>query len=138
MAVIGFTGTRQLNLVSRERLDKLDELVHSLCKSGATDSHEPGATGLHGCADGADQYFHNVCLKYGVPVYGRPCRFVSDTSQYARMYPVEEPLSRNRKIVEDCAILIAMPIDPENEELRSGTWATIRYCRKAKKQLIVV
>lgn len=42
-------------------------------------------------------------------------------------------LERNKKIVDHCNILVAMPKESEHS-LRSGTWATIRYAWKRAKQ----
>jgi hypothetical protein len=45
----------------------------------------------------------------------------------------EKPyLERNLNIVKNSSILIACPIDKNKEELRSGTWSTIRQAKKAK------
>lgn len=44
-------------------------------------------------------------------------------------YPMLPYLERNRFIVDSVGLLIAAPFTPA-EELRSGTWATIRYARK--------
>lgn len=46
-------------------------------------------------------------------------------------------IERNHDIVDECERLIATPRTME-EELRSGTWATIRYARKLKKPVIIV
>lgn len=51
--------------------------------------------------------------------------------------PPRPYLERNRNIVRDCAALIATPKE-DFEELRSGTWATIRYARKLKRPIIIV
>lgn len=40
-----------------------------------------------------------------------------------------DPLARNRAMVDLCDLLIACPAKRQ-EELRSGTWATIRYARR--------
>lgn len=45
-------------------------------------------------------------------------------------------LDRNHDIVDACDVLIAAPKGPE--ELRSGTWATIRYARKVGKPVIIL
>lgn len=39
-------------------------------------------------------------------------------------------LERNANIVEESSILIACPIDKNEEEWRSGTWSTVRKARK--------
>ena len=47
------------------------------------------------------------------------------------------PLVRNRNIVRAVDIMIAAPAT-DKEELRSGTWATVRYCRQARKPVIML
>ena len=47
------------------------------------------------------------------------------------------PLERNRIIAERCDALLACPSEP-TEQLRSGTWATVRYARKAGKPVTFV
>jgi len=43
----------------------------------------------------------------------------------------EEPyLKRNLNIIKNSSILIACPIDKNREDLRSGSWSTIRKARK--------
>lgn len=46
------------------------------------------------------------------------------------------PLDRNRDIVDAADELWVCPKGPE--ELRSGTWATVRYARKRKRRVRVV
>ncbi len=45
-------------------------------------------------------------------------------------------LGRNRVIVRCCDTLLAFP-NTEREILRSGTWATVRFARSLKKEVIV-
>jgi hypothetical protein len=47
-----------------------------------------------------------------------------------------EYLERDQNIVDEIDVLIAVPKDAE-EQLRSGTWATVRYARKRKTVLII-
>lgn len=51
--------------------------------------------------------------------------------------PHGDPLQRNHVIVENSDILIAAPQE-DGEILRSGTWATVRYARKAGKPIIML
>jgi hypothetical protein len=46
------------------------------------------------------------------------------------IYPELPPLERNRVIVKRIYGLLACP-KTDDEELRSGTWATVRYAREA-------
>lgn len=134
MITIGFTGTRQIDLVSQERLSYLEDIL--LAKDVDSDFR---ATAVHGCAEGADSVFHQMCLNLNIPVYGRPAtNSKTKLGQFRFVYMPEAPLVRNRKIVEDCDVLIAVPVNPLVEEKRSGTWATIRYARKLNKQIIII
>jgi len=45
----------------------------------------------------------------------------------------KEYLVRDHDIVDECDLLIVVP-KTRKEELRSGTWATVRYARKQGKQ----
>lgn len=45
---------------------------------------------------------------------------------------------RDKDIVDECTLLLAAPLDENKEELRSGTWQTIRYARKIKKPYILL
>lgn len=56
----------------------------------------------------------------------------SDREETPRDY-----LTRNHNIVKACDMLVATP--GENvEQLRSGTWATIRYAKKLDKHLYLI
>ncbi|MEK6883191.1 MAG: hypothetical protein AABY22_26430 [Nanoarchaeota archaeon] len=46
-------------------------------------------------------------------------------------------LERNKDIVNESDLLIACP-KSNKEELRSGTWATIRYARKVRKKVVII
>jgi len=46
-------------------------------------------------------------------------------------------LERNHRIVDACDLLIACP-RTATEEVRSGTWATVRYALKLNKRVLIV
>ncbi len=46
-------------------------------------------------------------------------------------------LKRNHDIVDESDILIGFP-SSEEERLRSGTWATVRYARKTGKRIYII
>ncbi len=46
-------------------------------------------------------------------------------------------LTRNKDIVRETDILIAAPAEIE-EQIRSGTWSTVRYARKLGKPVFVI
>lgn len=53
-----------------------------------------------------------------------------------RLLPPLPYLERNKAIVNNTDVLIAAPRGPE--VLRSGTWSTVRYARKAGKKVIIL
>ena len=118
----------------------------------------PVATGFcHGDCIGADEQAHNVVLKYKIPICIYPPNkrifrsnihndlvwsgtkakcfsewgtlFILDNGNKIIFYSEDDYLKRNRKIIKKSDVLIATPGQKE-EQLRSGTWATIRYARK--------
>lgn len=63
------------------------------------------------------------------------------TERHAHFVSVPRPaLERNRRIVDMCQRLLAMPAHPEDDprSLRSGTWATIRYARAQGRPVLTV
>lgn len=88
---------------------------------------------------GSDTDFHNLCVNYR--------ELNLDKSLIIHIYPPNNPslrafnkadilmdekpyLERNLNIVKNSDILIACPIDKNQEILRSGTWSTIRQAKK--------
>jgi len=53
------------------------------------------------------------------------------------MLEEKPPLERDMDIARSCDILFATPRTLK-EEIRSGTWATIRYARKLNKMVVVL
>ena len=103
----------------------------------------------HGDCVGADNDFHNICrsLKPSIKneadilIHIRPggttnnnfrafCK--GDFHYYAKPF-----LERNKDIVNNCDILLACPRS-NVEELRSGTWATIRYANTISKPTKII
>ena len=103
---IGFTGTRR-GMSDSQRLQFLSVMrwFHDV-----TEFH-------HGAAIGADSEADEMV---------RQMNGVDTVVKHPATKGKE--LERNRDIVEVADILIAVPRD-DREELRSGTWATIRYAR---------
>jgi len=52
--------------------------------------------------------------------------------------PEKTYLERNLDIVKNSSLLIACPINKNKEELRSGTWSTIRKARKHKLTIYIL
>ena len=127
MVSIGFTGTQ--SGVSNDRLKKLRRYLRDAKTRGYKYFH-------HGDCIGADEQAHIIAIDVGLEVIVHPPKvnskraFVEDFTQ---RYPAKDYIARNHDIVDESAILIAMPKDVLNEELRSGTWATVRYAKRLNR-----
>ena len=134
MAVhIGFTGTQAGML--RIQADKVGHLLEI----------QPAHVRIldHGMCKGADEQTDGMARRAGYAIHIRPSTVINKQARcpvragYDMLFPAKPPLDRNRDIVDACEVLIAAPKEM-SETLRSGTWATIRYCRKVGKPLFIV
>ena len=93
----------------------------------------------HGDCVGADAQAHMIAQALGIPVVLHP---PSNDSKRAFCAAAEELpplpyLQRNHAIVDASQVMLATPGEAE-EQLRSGTWATIRYSKRRGVTLYVV
>lgn len=119
---VGFTGTRR-GMTDRQ-IGRLSEALITLKSEGFSIFH-------HGDCIGADEEAHDVAVRLGYTVVVHP-----PNDSRARAFkpssadlPEKPYLARNHDIVDACAVLLAAPVSSV-EELRSGTWATVRYSKK--------
>lgn len=134
---IGFTGTQDGMVPwQKEALESyLRQALHGYPPSEAHFFH-------HGDCVGADAEAHEIAHALGFRVIIHPPK-VSTKRAFCVLWsgdqyrPVADYLARNRCIVNECRTLIAAP-KASQEELRSGTWATVRYARKAKKNIVIL
>jgi hypothetical protein len=93
----------------------------------------------HGDCIGADVDFHKIVRRQGLYVIGHPP--IKDALRaFCEFDEIREPkdyLKRDLDIVSESDWMIFTPSGFE-EILRSGTWTTIRYTRKAKKDGFIV
>ena len=127
---IGFTGTQ--TGITPSQFDLLVEILEKLHE--VTEAH-------HGDCVGADREFSVVidCI-FGTGLIH--CHPPTDSKKRAFVradviYDPEPFLDRNKNIVNATEILIACP-KGMNEEIRSGTWATVRYARKQKGVIVIL
>lgn len=125
---IGFTGT-QLGMTVQQK-DRVRLLLEKLDPTGVA----------HGDCIGADAEFHNICLQLGKwirihPPYKGTKR--AYCKEWNEILPGKDYLVRNRDIVAGVDCLIACPAEYD-EQLRSGTWATVRYARERGIPIYVI
>lgn len=133
---LGFTGSREG--MTDEQKETVRRLLHELKPS---EVH-------HGDCIGADAQFAELSafwIESDIGVRRRPV-VVAHPSNIAGTcahtspdlrYPRKPPLERNRDIVGLSDRLIAAP-KSNQEEQRSGTWATIRYALKTATPVTIV
>ena len=121
MKHIAFTGTQRGMTDEQERT--LPNVLCAVCSVGDWFHH--------GDCIGADAQAHQHAKMAALRTHVHPCNIptkrafcIGDAAS-----PVAPPLDRNRVMVDLSYALIATPKSMV-EELRSGTWATIRYARK--------
>lgn len=124
---VGITGTRQG--MSSEQRKALYEIL----------------TGIHpkelhmGDCIGVDAEAAIMAKGLGVRIVSHPPistkyrAFVA----YDEERPVAEYLVRNERIVNETELLIGVP-RTHREQLRSGTWACIRYARKIRRMTCII
>jgi hypothetical protein len=129
--IIGFTGTQKgmsdyQKSVLRARLSNIKNT-------------NQGNEFHHGDCIGADAEAHIIAKLLGYriiihpPINGIKRAFCDGDL----ILPEKDYLARNQDIVEACDFLIACPISLK-EEVRSGTWYTIRFARRREKKLIIL
>jgi len=124
---VGFTGTR------RGMTDAQYNSVWALlCYRAPGHFH-------HGDCTGADEKAAHLARHAGMRIICHPptdsrlrANVVSDETRAPRPY-----LDRNHDIVDETTELIATPGEFE-EQLRSGTWSTVRYARRQGRRVLVV
>lgn len=129
---VGFTGT-QLGMTGYQ-LREVSRHLKALKNKGAHEFH-------HGDCVGADAEADKIALDLGYTIFVHPPEDPSKrafcTGGLRVILPKAPYLVRNRSIVDHTEVLIATP-KRLSEELRSGTWATIRYARKLRKDILLI
>ena len=129
---IGFTGNRfgLNNNQKKQILDILDQYNNIIVS--------------HGDCIGSDTDFHNLCVDYRnknqtkkilIHIYPPNNSTLRGFNNGDIIMKTQPYLKRNLDIIQNSSILIGCPINKNKEEIRSGTWSTIR---QAKKRNILV
>jgi hypothetical protein len=124
---IGFTGTQRG--MTEPQLRHIETLLEAVGRS-----HAAGRKFLHhGDCVGADAQAHWLSLRIGYAIHLHP---PSNPAKRAwcrgwRHCEVEQPyMVRNQAIVDWCSVLLVTPSGLEENQPRSGTWATVRRARR--------
>lgn len=135
MKIVGFTGTRNGLTEQQQKIVRglfefveISELHHGACFGADAEAVE---------IIGRMREGGWVCRIVAHPgdrgaLSSQPSLAASD-----EVLPCRPMLERNRHIVDASGSMIACPAEMQ-EEQRSGTWATIRYARKRKKDIAIV
>jgi predicted Rossmann fold nucleotide-binding protein DprA/Smf involved in DNA uptake len=96
----------------------------------------------YGACIGADSQAVLDAIDAGYTILAYPANNVPQAKQglipqQAILFKPRAALTRNKRIVDNSDILIVAP-QRVSEQLRSGTWATVRYARKQGKPIIYV
>jgi hypothetical protein len=136
MPTIGFTGTRE-DLTPRQTSALAQHLSERRQRLGVFIAR-------HGLCVGADVVFNAFVSTFeNVEIHAHPGMPVGsklrapDWPPHLIIHELEPPLERNKIIVEMSTEMVACPKEME-EQLRSGTWATIRYARGLKRPLAII
>jgi hypothetical protein len=126
---IGFTGTRiGMNTI---QTNIFEELIKSI---DMDEFH-------HGDCIGADEEAHEIVRKYkpDVQIFVHPPKEKKFRANCGGNYiaPEKNYIARDYDIVDACKRIIAVPYQ-KKELIRSGTWLTIRYARKANKEITII
>jgi hypothetical protein len=135
---IGFTGNRHgLSEEQKENikliLDKYKNIIVS-----------------HRDCVGSDTDFHNLCVTYReqhpeksleihiFPPDNPELRALRAFNECDLLMKENSYLGRNLQIIKYSSFLIACPIDKNKEELKSGTWSTIRQAQKRNVKIYIL
>lgn len=126
---VGFTGTRQgLSEIQEVELRKMLDWLRPV------EFHHGDCVG----ADADAQKILRSRCPYSIVVVHPP----KDLKARAfcpghRVLKSKTYIERNHDIVDDTDVLIAAPLT-DQEQVRSGTWATVRYAKRMGKQVIIL
>lgn len=91
----------------------------------------------HGGCLGADREFHLLCEhKFKITIHPGDVFQKNHYKNWPNLEEIQPYLDRNKTMV-DKADLVFAASGTEQEELRSGTWSTIRYAIKTKKPVLI-
>ncbi len=129
VVILGFTGTSRG--MTQKQLATLSYLFNELLLHVLH----------HGDCIGADTQAHRLARGIGASIVIHPPNNPKKRAFCVgadEIKPTFHYLVRNKHIVDHARDGIVAAPHGTNEEARSGTWATIRYARKAKRKIWIV
>ena len=140
MITIGFTGTKE-GLTEKQK----DTLISFIACEVELNNNE--IIGRHGDCIGADATFNSICEALGVSVIIHPGKnkfgqsptraHCGKNKKETIILEEKEYLVRDDDITKECTFLVACPKE-KKEQLRSGTWTTVRRARKRNKPVVLI
>ena len=128
--IIGTSGSRNgMNKISK------NILINELNKINSITAFH------HGDCKGVDEEFHNIIRDHdkSINIIVHP-PINNSLRSYCNGNIIKKEntyLQRNKNIVNQVNLMIFLP-STNQEILRSGTWSTIRYCKKINKKYIII
>jgi len=127
---VGFTGTH--HGMSMAQVEQVRELIVDLVPEVFS----------HGDCVGADAQAHDIVravrgAKCRIDIYPSESRGMRAFKRGDFTAPAAPSLVRNMMIVRNSAVMIATPYEPD-EQLRGGTWSTIRKARTRRVPIYIV
>ena len=134
---LGFTGTRA-GLTDPQARTLAWLLTEALCGATTLELH-------HGDCQGADRWAACLFDLPGNRIVSHPCTLKAQRAFHVPTHAAHRtldplpPLERNAIIAASTDVLVACPKEADGvEELRSGTWATLRDARALERPVLIV
>lgn len=139
---IGFTGTREG--MNEFQTEQFTQIIAAFAPLGFCFHHGDciGADAdAHAILKSVLKISHNTCVSIAIhPGHNQYKK--SPTRAYCEWfsicYPAKQYIARDKDIVTQSDILIAVPKTQNMTIIRSGTWTTVRYALKQHKGVIVI
>ena len=127
--LIGFTGSRE----------GMTDLQKQKFETFLKDNLSSIKGFIHGDCAGADTQAHVIAKELGIfiKIFPPDNATLRAFNKAEFMAPESPYLTRNRHIVNNCTMLVAIPKE-KTEAIRSGTWSTVRYAVKEDRPVLII